>query len=397
MKTIHLGQNLATENEVKLNANALTTHTCVVGMTGSGKTAVVIGAVEELIRENIPTILLDIKGDLINVAMQAADFRNKMNLTVLTPGANHGESVNVLSGLSRPDSLHSSVSALLKIIGDSPDPLKSKTHAFLCHALEKRHKEGKDCTLKEIIEDVNDPPFFSFGALEMDQAVPKRTRTALSAKLNTMLVAPSFRAWREGNPLNIDSFFQPRTDGKTNVVIYSVAHLINDDDKSFAISILLNELLSWVRKQSGSKGNLRATLVIDECFGLLPPHPKNPPTKKPILTMLKQARAYGLGVILATQNPMDLDYKAMANCQTWIVGRLQTANDKKRVLDAITGGSGHDRTLLDYKIGQLQERQFMLVRPKGLVTFYSRDVSAELVGPMTPNEITNFLSRNHAI
>src|SRR5690606_19814946 len=129
--------------------------------------------------------------------------------------------------------------------------------------------------------------------------------------LNTLLASPTFESWRMGAALDIDAWLAPRADGRTPATIVSVAHL-DDDERSLVLGIVLDQLLAWVRTQAGTR-HLRALLVFDEVYGFAPPHPKDPPTKKPLLSLVKQARAYGLGVIVATQNPMDVDYRILSN------------------------------------------------------------------------------------
>lgn len=380
---------------IAIKQDVLTTHAAILGMTGSGKTGMGIGVIEGLVANGIPSIIVDIKGDMANVAVQVdTELSNKMAVHVLTPGAFHGDSVDVFAGLEHPEKIDETVGALLRMIGvKNLNPLTSTEHSYLSNILKIRHAKNQRCNLLDLVYAVQDPPFRHLGAMEVDDVFGVRSRTALARKLNNVLTAPSFEAWRTGVPLELDSLLQARTDGKTPIVIYSVAHLVQDEERIFAISLLFHELQLWMRRNKGSDV-LKTALFVDECAGIMPPT-QNPPTKTPLLTMLKQGRAFGLGIILSTQNPMDIDYKGMANCQTWVVGRLQTKNDRARVIDGVvsSGTFGGDKDKLARTVGGLQPREFLLAHPKGTVTFNSRTVGAQLSGPMTSEDIANLYTR----
>lgn len=389
MGHIILGQN-KNQQPIALTADKFTRHAAIMGMTGSGKSGCLLNVAEQMVEDGVPLIMVDIKGDMCNVALQEPEMRSKMHFRVLTPGGSHGESIDLFSNLQRPERVKNSVTQILKLVGErNRNPLSSKHHVFLSTILNKLHKQGQHVDLVGLVDAVLQPPFMSVGALPVEDFYPSKTRESMAAKLNTILAAPSFSQWREGIDLNIDDLYRKRSDGKVNVTVYQVSHL-DEDEKIFAIALLFDSIVGWMRRQRGSE-ELEACLMVDECSGILPPYPKNPETKQPIMTMLKQARAYGLGVILASQNPMDLDYKALSNCETWLVGRLQMANDRKRVIEAITAVTPHDRNRLEARIGRLQPRDFVLCRPKSTADFRSNDVKCDLVGPMTPNEVRALL------
>lgn len=376
-------------HNVALKASALTTHAVIVGATGSGKSGLIIGMVEELVRMGIPSFLIDIKGDIANIALQPNEVKDKMAIRFLTPGGAHGEAVNIFSGIENPDRITSTVSTIFKLMNTKAD-VTSTQHAFLANIIQWRLKQGKPCTIVDVLNDVADPPFEYLGMLPLDDVFPKASRGKLAARLNNLLAAPSFQAWREGVSIDINQLLKCAP-GKTPVIIYSVAHLVDDAERIFAISMFLEEMLSWMRNQPGTS-DLKHCLLLDEMYGVMPPHPANPPTKKPLLTMLKQARAHGLGVVICSQNPMDLDYKGMSNAQTWLVGRLQTANDRARVVNGICAATPADSRMVETSIARLQPRQFLLVRPSGTAIFATRDCSAELRGPMNPMEIKKLFS-----
>lgn len=379
---------------VALKANALNTHAVIVGASGSGKTGVIIGMIEELVRIGKPVFAVDVKGDLANLALQPPEIRERMAVRFLTPGGEHGEAVNIFSGISNPDRITSTVTTLCKMLGIPSNPLQSKQHAFLATIIQNRLREGKSCTIIDVLNDVGDPPFEYLGFLPLEEVLSKAARGKLAAKLNNLLAAPGFQTWREGVGIDIPKLLQA-PEGKTPVIIYSVAHLVDDGERAFAISMFLEEMVSWMRTQQGTQ-ELQTCLLLDEMHGVMPPHPHNPPTKKPLLTLLKQARAHGIGVVVCSQNPMDLDYKGMSNAQTWIVGRLQTANDRARIIGGICEGTAADSRKLESSIARLQPRQFLLVRPTGSAIFTSRDCSAELRGPLAPHEIQDLFRKGIA-
>jgi hypothetical protein len=429
----------------------LLTHGVVVGATGSGKTGLLMVIVEEALRSAIPVIMLDIKGDLPNLlltfpnvaaeefapwvdegqalrnghdrnslaqeeaerwrqwladwqlgASDVAEFRNSVAPRVFTPGLASGEPLHVLSALEQPSSLwttdvaaarealSASISLLLRLIGRDPDPTSSRDHVVLSVFAERRLREGQPADVASLLEDLRKPPLARLGAMEFDEFLPKRDRLSLATALNTLLASPTFEAWRTGAPLDVASWVAPRADGRTPAVIISVAHL-DDDERALVLGILLDQILAWVRGLSGSQ-QLRALLVFDEVYGFVPPHPASPPTKRPLVALMKQARAFGLGVVLATQNPMDLDYRALSNAGVWCVGRLQTDADRQRVVEALRGvpGADADAGQLAGLLKQLAPRWFVMrnvhQRPP-LVLVQSRTTLCWLRGPMTRGDL----------
>ncbi|WP_049876322.1 ATP-binding protein [Sorangium cellulosum] len=386
----------------ELPAHHLVTHGVVVGMTGSGKTGLVMVLVEEALRSGVPVLMVDVKGDLPNLLftfpeLSAAEFepwidpsaaardgrstadvaeglaarwrdgltssglgpadvaalRARMAPRLLTPGTTAGEPVHVLSALearsplwdedeeAAREALSASLSLLLRLVGRDPDPARSREHVLLAHLAERRLRARRAAGLEELLADLADPPIAAVGALGVDEFFAPKERQALARELNTLLASPTFATWRKGAPLDVAAWLAPQAGsggGKTPAVIVSVAHL-DDDERLLVLGLLFDQLLSWVRGLSGTS-DLRALVVFDEVFGFLPPHPANPPTKRPLLALLKQARAFGVGVVLATQNPMDLDYKALSNAGAWFVGRLQTDADRERVVEGLSGADG---------------------------------------------------------
>ena len=378
-----------------LDAKQLTTHAVCVGMTGSGKTGLGIAILEEAGIDKIPALIIDPKGDLGNLLLtfpklQPCDFlpwidpqeaerkgmtpadyaasvaktwkdglaewgegperietlRESVDMVIYTPASNSGISLSVLSSFTAPsketlqdtealrDRVMSTTSSILGLLGIKADPVKSREHILISNIITYAWNQGKDLAITSLIQYVQKPPFDKIGALDIDMFFPPKDRKALSISLNNLLASPGFQAWMEGEPLDIQKLLYTK-EGKPRLAILSIAHL-SDAERMFFVTILLNELLSWMRRQPGTS-SLRALLYMDEIFGYFPPN-AIPPSKIPMLTLLKQARAFGVGIVLATQNPVDLDYKGLANCGLWFIGKLQTDRDKARVLEGLKSG-----------------------------------------------------------
>ncbi len=429
----------------------LVTHAVCVGMTGSGKTGLCIGLIEEAAIDGIPSILVDPKGDLANLMLtfpdlKASDFqpwintdeaRNKgmtpeqyaqdqadrwrkgladwdedgerirrlkesAEFAVYTPASSAGRSVSVLQSFAPPpeaviddreamrDRIAATASSLLSLAGIDADPVQSREHILLSTILDRNWRDGKNLDLAAIIQQIQTPGFNKVGVLDLDSFFPSKDRFGLAMQLNNLLASPGFESWMQGDPLDIGQIlYTPQ--GKPRVAIFSIAHL-SDAERMFFVSLLLNQLLGWVRTQSGTT-SLRALFYMDEIYGYFPPV-ANPPSKGPLLTLLKQARAFGIGVVLATQNPVDLDYKGLANTGTWFIGRLQTERDKARLLDGLEGaaasaGGQFDRARIDKILAGLGSRVFLMnnVHENAPAVFQSRWTLSYLRGPLTKNEI----------
>ena len=438
-------------NQLKLPAHHLVTHAVVLGMTGSGKTGLTTVMIEEAIGAGVPVLVLDVKGDLPNLLLafpdfdpgrfqpwvegysqpgdertpeeisrtlteehrtglqawgigepQLQSFTRKTEVRVITPGSSAGESLHLLSSLERrsarwdqdPEAgraaLSAAISLVLRLLGRDPDPARSREHVLLSLLAERRFREGKNADLNALVGDLSVPPVDRVGALPIDDFLPKSERKALAAALNSLLASPTFASWREGAPLNVAEWLEPRA-GRTPAVIVSVAHL-EDEERALVLGVLLEEVLAWVRSLPGSQ-RLRALLVFDEVYGYLPPHPHNPPTKGPLVALMKQARAFGVGVVIATQNPMDLDYRALSNAGLWCIGRLQTDADRARVIEGLSASIGADRTAttaLTRTVQRLGQRWFVLRDthvPNGIALLQPRWTMSLLRGPMTRSEL----------
>ncbi len=436
-----------TETAFEYDPDDLTTHGVILGMTGSGKTGLGIGLLEEAARKRIPALILDPKGDLTNELLHfprltTADFEpwvnpdearragktahelaaekaalwqkglagwglgpeqirelGRVRYAVYTPGSTAGIPVSILASLRAPagdwqtqaeelrEQVTSTATALLGLVGYTDlDPVTSREHILVSRILEEAWRAGRDLDLGELIMQVQNPPFEKLGVFDTDTFFPPRERFELAMRLNNILAAPAFQVWTEGQPLDVGSLLYA-PDGTPRHSVFYIAHL-SDEERMFFVTLLLTALESWTRKQSGTT-SLRALLYFDEIFGYLPPG-KNPPSKGPMLRLLKQARAFGVGLLLATQNPVDVDYKALTNAGTWFIGRLQTQYDKQRLLDGLEGVSGGlDRDEFDRLISSLGKRVFLAknVHEKAPALFGTRWVMNYLAGPLTREQI----------
>jgi hypothetical protein len=433
----------------------LVTHAVCVGMTGSGKTGLCIGLLEEAAIDGIPALIIDPKGDLANLmlnfpqlrgedfapwineddarkkglspgdfAKQQAELwkkglgdwgqsgeriqklRDAADVVVYTPGSNAGIPVSILKSFAAPsqeilddaellrERVSTTTTSLLGLIGVEADPIKSREHILLSTILDYTWKAGQELDLATMIQQIQTPPFAKIGVLDLDSFYPSRERFTLATQLNNLLAAPGFSAWLEGEALDVGQMLHS-PGGKPRLAIFSIAHL-NDAERMFFVTLLLSQTLGWVRAQSGTT-SLRAILYMDEIFGYFPPV-ANPPSKAPLLTLLKQARAYGLGVVLATQNPVDLDYKGLANTGTWFIGRLQTERDKARVLEGLEGASASsgkkfDKQGMEQLLAGLGNRVFLLnnVHEDAPEVFQTRWTLSYLRGPLTRTQIKRLM------
>jgi hypothetical protein len=447
-RVFDLSSGKLSKDKVLYDPADLTTHAVVTGMTGSGKTGLCIGLMEEAALEQIPALIIDPKGDLTNLLLhfpdllpsdfkpwldaemvrrqgktiEAAsaetanswknglaeweitpdrilDLKESVNFTVFTPGSDAGKRVSILSSFEAPtvpwegnseilrEKISATVTALLGLVGfDDIDPVRSREHILLANIFENAWSQGKNLDLTELILQTQTPPFEKLGAFPVDTFFPEKERTPLAMSLNNILAAPSFESWREGHPLDIPSLlFSP--DGKPRHNVFYIAHL-SDAERMFFVTLLLSAVETWMRTQAGSS-YLRALVYFDEIYGYLPPT-RNPSSKQPLLRMLKQARAFGVGLLLATQNPVDVDYKGLSNAGTWFVGKLQTERDKERLLDGLESISGGlDRKEFDKIISTLGKRVFLLhnVHEKAPVIFQTRWAMNYLAGPLTRTHI----------
>ncbi len=439
-----------------LDSKDLTTHGVCFGMTGSGKTGLCICLLEEALIDGIPVIAIDPKGDLTNLLLnfpelRPEDFRpwiqesaarqkgqtpdayaagqaelwkkglaqwgqsgerirklrDAADMAIYTPGSEAGLPVSMLKSFAAPseamradrellrERIQAVCGSLLGLLGIKADPLQSREFILLSLLLDKAWQDGRDLSIPELMQQIQNPPIERVGLIDLESFFPANDRFRLMMTLNNLLASPGFEAWVHGDPLDIDRMLYT-AEGKPRISIFSIAHL-GDAERMFFVSSLLGEMLSWMRRQSGTT-SLRALLYMDEVFGYLPPT-ANPPSKQPLMTLMKQARAFGVGVVLATQNPKDIDYKALSNAGVWFIGRLQTDRDRDRVLDGLEGaaagsGTSFDRKDMARKISGLGQRVFMLynVHDDTPTTFQTRWALSYLSGPMTRVQIERLMA-----
>ena len=425
---------------VLYDSRDLVTHAVCIGMTGSGKTGLGIGVIEEAAIDQIPVLAIDPKGDLSNLLLTfpnlaSSDFapwvderqaqaeqltrdaaaeqiaakwkkglaewdqdgarigrlRSAVDIRVYTPGSRAGVPLSVLKSLrvGAEDAEDTAARAttvaasLLSLAGVNDAGPHSREQALVAALLTQA--EGQ-MDLPRLVEQILRPPFDKVGVMDLETFFPSRDRQELALRFNSVLATPGFDVWTTGEPPDLATMLFT-TEGKPRVAIVSVAHL-EEAQRMMAVSLVLNAALEWTRKQGGSS-SLRALLYMDEVFGYLPPV-ANPASKLPLLTLLKQARASGVGVMLATQNPVDLDYKALSNTGTWFLGKLQTERDKARLLDGLEGvSSSWTREQLDQTLSGLRSRVFLMhnVHEKEPVTFETRWTLSYLRGPLTREEL----------
>ena len=455
-KEYDLAKKQLGEKLVLYDSKDLVTHGVCVGMTGSGKTGLCMALLEEAAIDGIPSIIIDPKGDLGNLLLAFPDLQGKdfapwineqeaqkkglstaeyansqaefwrkglsdwgqdgerirkmcssVEHVVYTPGSNAGIPISIIKSFDAPSAavmadnelfqerVTVTVSSLLGLLGIESDPLQGREHLLLATILNAAWREGKNLDIESIIRLIQTPPFSKVGVLDLETFYPSKDRFGLVMTMNGLLASPTFGMWTAGDPLDIDKILYTPA-GKPKVSIFYIAHL-SDAERMFFVSTLLNQVVSWMRTQPGTS-SLRAILYMDEIFGYFPPV-ANPPSKRPMLTLLKQARAFGVGILLATQNPVDLDYRGLSNTGTWFIGRLQTERDKQRLLDGLEGvaassGDSFDRSTLDRMISDLSQRVFLLnnTHEDEPEVFQTRWVMSYMRGPLTRDHIKTLMS-----
>lgn len=437
-----LAKRQPTQEPVLYDSKDLVTHAVCVGMTGSGKTGLCIGLLEEAAIDGIPAIVIDPKGDLTNLLLTFPDLRGadllpfveqragadpaafaeqqaalwreglaewrqtpdrirklkeSAEFAIYTPASRAGRPVSVLRSFAAPPAaaledretmrelVSGTAASLLALAGIGAGP-QSREHVLLSTILDRAWRAGRHLTLAAIIEQVRNPPVSQVGIMDVESFYPAKERFQLAMAFNTLLASPGFEAWMEGEPLDPGALLHT-PQGKPRVAIFSIAHL-SDGERMFFTALLLNQVVSWMRTQPGTT-SLRALVYMDEIFGYFPPTAA-PPSKQPLLTLMKQARAFGIGVVLATQNPVDIDYKGLSNAGTWFIGRLQTERDKARLLDGLESAAGSmSRPQIESALSQLGSRVFLMhnVHEDAAVVFQTRWTLSYLRGPLTREQI----------
>ncbi len=457
-KRYDLDADKLTDEIVLYDSKDLTTHAVIIGMTGSGKTGLGVGILEEAALDNIPVIAIDPKGDMGNLMLTFPDFKpesfrpwintrqatdkgqtpdeyakgqadlwkkglagwgqdgarirklkEKAEVSIYTPGSTAGQSVSVLQSFQAPDAallndgdlyrerVQATATGILSLLDIDADPITSREHILISQILDQAWQQGRNLDIAALINAIQSPPMTRIGVMDVDSFYPSKDRFALAMRLNNLLAAPGFEAWMQGVPLNTADLLYTKS-GRPRISVMSIAHL-GENERLFFVAMLLNDLIAWMRSQQGTS-SLRAILYMDEIFGYMPPV-ANPPTKKLMLTLLKQARAYGVGLVLATQNPVDLDYKGLSNTGTWFIGRLQTERDKARVMEGLEGasqGGAFDKQKMERILAGLGKRRFLLhnVHEDEAIVFNTRWVMSYLAGPLTRDQIKRLMAEQKA-
>ena len=441
--SLYLGSTEGDAKPVLYDSSNFTTHGVIVGMTGSGKTGLGIVLLEETLLSGVPALIIDPKGDMGNLLLsfpqllptdfmpwiseseaqgdaaaaavekaeawksglarsgiepeRIAKLRDSADFTIYTPGSSAGIGLNLIGSLAAPgegadpetvqDEIEGFASSLLGLVGIDADPLGSREHILLSNIINWSWSQGKNLDLGTLIALVQQPPMRKLGVIDLDVFFPPTDRVKLAMKLNGLAASPAFASWAEGATLDIDAMLKS-DGGKPRAAIVSLGHL-SEEERQFVVTLLLSKMVTWMRRQQGTS-DLRAMVYMDEVFGYVPPIGA-PPSKKPILTILKQARAFGVGLVLSTQNPVDIDYKALSNAGTWVIGRLQTENDQKRLLEGMGAADGSvDISAMSKTISSLEKRQFVLHSTKleKPQVFNTRWAMSYLPGPLTRQQIS---------
>jgi hypothetical protein len=446
-KDVDREQFKPTEILTLLKNKNFTTHAAIIGMTGSGKTGLGVGIIEEAAIDNIPSIVIDPKGDMGNLCLTDSTFSTesfvpwvkdeaeskgedattyavkiasfwkegieswgqtsqrverfgRVQKTIYTPGSQAGVQINLMSSLALPDSqiledsdnfasyLKSSIMGLLSLVGIQADPLDSKEYILLTQIISRSWMDGRNLSIEELVGRIVNPPFKKIGVLPLNSFYPSKERFKFASKFNAVIASPNFSNWLSGEALDIQRLLYDE-EGKAKIAIFAISHL-NDDERMFFVTLLLNKYIAWMRLQSGSS-RLRTLLYMDEIYGFFPPT-QNPPSKEPMITLLKQARAYGVGIVLSTQNPVDLDYRGLSNIGTWCIGRLQTTQDVNRVIDGLGGkmDASFDKKEIASLLANLKKRTFFLksAHLEDIRLFGTRWVLSYLKGPLKKSEIS---------
>ncbi|MFK7993228.1 MAG: ATP-binding protein [Granulosicoccus sp.] len=446
-KHYYLGKTVGEQQPLFLDSSNLTTHGVIVGMTGSGKTGLGIVMLEEALRQGTPTLIIDPKGDMGNLLLSFPDLlptdfmpwisdseagddkvqaavdtatrwkeglqrsgiepstirqlQDSVDFSIYTPGSNSGIPLNIIGSLKAPaqgtdpetlqDEIEGLTSSILALIGIESDPLSGREHILLANLINWKWEKHEDLDLASLIGLIQTPPMRKLGVIDLDTFFPLSDRVKLALKINGLAASPSFSSWSEGRDLDIQDLLY-NASGKTQAAIVSLAHL-SEQERQFVVTLLLSKMVTWMRAQPGTT-DLRALIYIDEVYGYVPPVGM-PPSKKPILTILKQARAFGVGLVLSTQNPVDIDYKAISNAGTWMIGRLQTERDKQRLLDGMGASDGSvDINAISDTISALGKREFVMHSTRSNLPrhFATRWAMSYLPGPLTRDQISTLTS-----
>jgi hypothetical protein len=423
----------------EISRASLTKHAIILGATGSGKTVLSKVIVEEAALQGIPTFAIDPKGDIGNLAFKSASFDfgkwsgkeadalkidrakytarlqktysakaaefkvapdaasnfEKVTVRIFTPKSSAGLAVGISPDLSAPKSFNQLLSTdiasaadlldltsfnLLRLAGYSESDRKQIT--FVSAVLENAWKNGENLTVRDLIKNIESPAFNHVGSLPVSKVVSDKERKDLVTRINLLISDPKLRSWSSAESINFSELFS-----SPSINILDLRNIQSEQEKRLFVELVLQQLFQWLIKQ-GSAQTLRYLLYFDEIAGYCPPV-KEPPSKKLLLLLIKQARAFGLGMLLASQNAVDLDYKVISNANIRFIGRLGAQRDIQRVSVGLELDSGAEKEIASLRPGEFLCNTF---DPKFRSVIKSRWTLTYHRGPLENSEIADLMA-----
>ncbi len=405
--------------EYILNSNSLTRHCVVFGATGSGKTVLSKSIVEAAALAGVPVLAIDPKGDIGSLAVRPRDldsgsyieeihrsghneldvvrFNENVEVRIFTPRSGMGIPVSLSPKLEVPgnfqtiladdpplayEMLEITSSTIGKLVGFDEDE-KVKL-AFIAAILEHYWTHGRAVEIRDLVEGVRNPPFEKFGELRTEDVFDRKERAELLTRMNLLLTDPGIKSWFIGEPIDFDRWFM--TGAKTPINVVDLRSVAGEAERQVFVEYLLEQLFFWMIRQKGSQA-LKYLLYFDEIHGFCPPV-RAPASKKILIRLVKMARAFGLGMVLATQNPSDLDYKVLSNANIRFVGSLPMRQDIERIRLGLDLGADALDTL-----SGLRKMEFycqIFDKNEGFLTVPGRLISQHS-GPLELNDVRKLM------
>ena len=391
---MYLGHN-SDAKPSHMSPNDLLTHGVILGRTGSGKTGLTATIIEEAAYAGASVVVLDPKGDLTNLGLSLIDkeefaawsetpestrldhgeglaafdlgfdnvkhWRESIDVKIFTPG-DHSRPVNLFSSFSRPadlllarDKALREVASVLQVVSKISDP-SNPAVIYLAEAVLHAWDSGDGLPIGDWPGVLNTPiaALSDFGGMPVDDFFPENQRKKLARSLIGFL-AHSAR-WLTGEEINLKHMAEIAQ--RPQIHVYTLKHL-KEEERQFFATLFMHRVVDYMY-ETGASNHLKLLVVMDEARGYLPPHPHNPGTKAPITTVLAQGRAQGIGMLLGTQNPMDIDYKALSNVGTWFVGRLRERDCARDLANELENRGVDLKTVMN-----IPQRQFLLMDKHG--------------------------------
>lgn len=382
--SFYLGTNKADGTQVTLPTTAFHRHFMALGSSGSGKTVLCKCIIEEAVRNNIPAIIIDPQGDISSLTIKAdptqlekhgtpiniqQEYFQKARTTIFTPASNKAIPISI-NPFRSPEqdipheeavqALDMTATALTSYLDYDPKSNTGKAaKALIFTILEHQwRKNQKTNDINHLAQTILNPP--AEIAPTLNSLTTKKETEEIARKLRLLTIGTSALLFQTGIQIDINQLLD-RTDGKIPVNIIYLNTLTSENDKQFFVATLLKELYCWMLKNPST--NLSMLFYIDEIAPYIPPYPRNPPPKNAYTLLFKQARKYGIGLIAATQNITDIDYKALAQVNTWCLGRMMTTQDITRVQKILQSiDPTHANTAIQ-KLPSLRTGEFLLLSP----------------------------------